>query len=211
MIGQMLAHFEIVDKLGEGGMGVVYKARDTRLDRLVAVKILPPDKLADRERRLRFVQEAKTASALNHPGIVTIHDISQHGGVDFIVMEFVAGRTLDRLIPRRGLGLNEAVDYGIQIAEALAAAHAAGIVHRDLKPSNVIVDGQGRIKVLDFGLAKLVDPSGPPVGQEALTMTQRASVTAHGVIVGTWIKQDGKVDRPVDVERVRQFVRAARG
>jgi Tol biopolymer transport system component/predicted Ser/Thr protein kinase len=185
MIGQMLAHFEIVDKLGEGGMGVVYKARDTRLDRLVAVKILPPDKLADRERRLRFVQEAKTASALNHPGIVTIHDISQHGGVDFIVMEFVAGRTLDRLIPRRGLGLNEAVDYGIQIAEALAAAHAAGIVHRDLKPSNVIVDGQGRIKVLDFGLAKLVDPSGPPVGQEALTMTQRASVTAHGVIVGT--------------------------
>ena len=103
MIGQTLAHFEILEKLGEGGMGVVYKARDTHLDRLVAIKLLPPDKVADRDRRLRFVQEAKTASALNHPGIVTIHDIAQHDGVDFIAMEFVPGRTLDRVIPRRGL------------------------------------------------------------------------------------------------------------
>ena len=110
MIGQTLAHFDILEKLGEGGMGVVYKARDAHLDRLVAIKVLPPDKLADRERRLRFVQEAKTASALNHPGIVTIHDISQHDGVDFIVMEFVDGRTLDRVIPRRGLSPNETVD-----------------------------------------------------------------------------------------------------
>jgi eukaryotic-like serine/threonine-protein kinase len=185
MIGHTLAHFDILEKLGEGGMGVVYKARDAHLDRLVAIKVLPPDKLADRERRLRFVQEAKTASALNHPGIVTIHDISQHGGVDFIVMEFVAGRTLDRVIPRRGLGLNEAVDYGIQIAEALAAAHAAGIVHRDLKPSNVIVDVHGRTKVLDFGLAKLVDPPGRAFWEEGPTITHPASVTAHGVIVGT--------------------------
>jgi eukaryotic-like serine/threonine-protein kinase len=185
MIGQSLAHFEILEKLGEGGMGVVYKARDTHLDRLVAIKLLPPDKLADRERRLRFVQEAKTASALNHPGIVTIHDISQHDGVDFIAMEFLAGRTLDRVIPRRGLGLNETVDYGIQIADALAAAHAAGIVHRDLKPSNVIVNEQGRIKVLDFGLAKLVDRPGRAVWEEGPTITHPALVTAQGLIVGT--------------------------
>src|SRR5262245_33985795 len=185
MIGQTLAHFDILEKLGEGGMGVVYKARDTHLDRLVAIKVLPPDKLADRERRLRFVQEAKTASALNHPGIVTIHDISQHGGVDFIVMEFVDGRTLDRVIPRRGLSPNETVDYGIQIADALAAAHAAGIVHRDLKPSNVIVDAHGRLKVLDFGLAKLVDPSGAAAWADGPTITHPAAMTAHGVIVGT--------------------------
>jgi serine/threonine protein kinase/Tol biopolymer transport system component len=185
MIGQTLAHFEILEKLGEGGMGVVYKARDTHLDRLVALKLLPPDKVADRERRLRFVQEAKTASALNHPGIVTIHDISQHDGVDFIAMEFVAGRTLDRVIPRRGLGLNETVDYGIQIADALAAAHGAGIVHRDLKPSNVIVNENGRIKVLDFGLAKLVDHPGRAAWEAGPTKTDSALVTAQGAIVGT--------------------------
>jgi len=185
MIGQTLAHFDILEKLGEGGMGVVYKARDAHLDRLVAIKVLPPDKLAHRGRRLRFVQEAKTASALNHPGIVTIHDISQHGGVDFIVMEFVDGRTLDRVIPRRGLSPNETVDYGIQIADALAAAHAAGIVHRDLKPSNVIVDAHGRLKLLDFGLAKLVDPSGAARWEDGPTITHPAAMTAHGVIVGT--------------------------
>ena len=185
MIGQTLAHFEILEKLGEGGMGVVYKARDTHLDRLVAIKVLPPEKLADPERRLRFVQEAKTASALNHPGIVTIHDISQDGGADFIAMEFVAGRTLDRAIPRQGLNLNEAVDYGIQIAEALAAAHAAGIVHRDLKPSNVIVNEHGRIKIVDFGLAKLVDRPGLAAWDEGPTMSHPAPRTAQGVIVGT--------------------------
>jgi eukaryotic-like serine/threonine-protein kinase len=185
MIGQRLAHFEILEKLGEGGMGVVYKARDTHLDRLVAIKLLPPDKVTDRDRRLRFVQEAKAASALNHPGIVTIHDIAQHGDVDFIAMEFVAGRTLDHVIPRRGLGLNETVDFGIQIADALAAAHAAGIVHRDLKPSNIIVTDQGRIRILDFGLAKLVDRAGPGLSEEGPTNTNPALVTAQGTIMGT--------------------------
>jgi len=185
MIGQTLSHFEILEKLGEGGMGVVYKARDTHIDRLVAIKLLPPDKGADRDRRLRFVQEAKAASALNHPGIVTIHDIAQHDGVDFIAMEFVPGRTLDRVIPRRGLGLNETVDYGIQIADALAAAHAAGIVHRDLKPSNVVVTDQGRIRILDFGLAKLVDRGGPAVWEEGPTNADRAPLTTQGAIVGT--------------------------
>ena len=185
MIGRTLAHFEILEKLGEGGMGVVYKAHDSHLDRLVAIKLLPPDKVADRERRLRFVQEAKTASALNHPGIVTIHDIAQHDGIDFIAMEFVPGRTLERVIPTRGLGLNEAIDYAIQIGDALAAAHAAGIVHRDLKPSNVIVTEQGRIRILDFGLAKLVDRTGRALLEEGATDTHPALVTAQGVILGT--------------------------
>src|SRR5438552_11803637 len=135
MIGQRLLHYEITEKLGEGGMGVVYKAQDTHLDRFVALKILPPEKVADPERKRRFVQEAKSASALNHPNIITIHDISSDDGVDFIVMEYVAGKTLDQLIPRKGLRLSEVLKYAVQIAEALCAAHLAGIIHRDLKPS----------------------------------------------------------------------------
>jgi eukaryotic-like serine/threonine-protein kinase len=185
MIGHTLGHFEILEKLGEGGMGVVYKARDTHLDRLVAIKILPADKVADHDRRRRFSQEAKAASALNHPGIVTIHDITQHEGIDFIAMEFVPGRTLDRVIPRHGLGLKETLDYAVQIAEALAAAHAAGIVHRDLKPANVIVTDHGRIKVLDFGLAKLIDRVGLPAWDDGPTATRVTPVTDQGAIVGT--------------------------
>src|SRR6266851_9341191 len=121
-------------------MGVVYKARDTRLDRFVAIKVLPPEKVADPERKRRFVQEAKAASALNHPNIITIHDIDQADGADFIAMEFVNGKALGQLIPRKGLRLNEALKYATQVADALAAAHATGIVHRDLKPGNVMVD-----------------------------------------------------------------------
>ena len=157
MIGRTLGHFEILEKLGEGGMGIVWKARDTRLDRLVALKVLPADKIANVERKRRFIQEAKAASALNHPNIVTIYDIDQADGIDFIAMEFVAGKALDQLIPRRGLRLAGTLKYSIQIADALAKAHAAGIVHRDLKPANVMVTGEGLIKVLDFGLAKLCD------------------------------------------------------
>ena len=153
MVGQTIGHFEILEKLGEGGMGVVWKARDTRLDRFVAVKLLPAGKIADPERKRRFVQEAKAASALNHANIVTIYEIDQSGGDDFIAMEFVRGKTLDQLIPRKGLRLNEALKYAIQIADALSAAHAAGIVHRDLKPGNVMVTDSGNVKVLDFGLA----------------------------------------------------------
>jgi len=185
MIGQTLGHFEILEKIGEGGMGVVYKARDTHLDRFVAIKILPADKVADSDRRRRFAQEAKAASALNHPGIVTIYDITQHERVDFIAMEFVPGRTLDRVIPRHGLRLKETLDYAVQIAEALAAAHAAGIVHRDLKPANVIVTDHGQIKVLDFGLAKLVERVALPAWDDGPTATRAAPVTDQGAIVGT--------------------------
>jgi Tol biopolymer transport system component/predicted Ser/Thr protein kinase len=176
MIGQTLGHYRIEGKLGEGGMGVVYKARDTHLDRLVAIKVLPPERVADPERKRRFVQEAKAASALNHPNIITIHDIASEGGCDFIVMEYVAGRTLEQLIGRKGLKLSETLKCGIQIADALAAAHAAGIIHRDLKPGNVMVTESGLVKVLDFGLAKLTEAT---VGEEAPTQT------AEGAIVGT--------------------------
>ena len=185
MIGRTIGHFEILEKLGEGGMGVVYKARDTHLDRLVAIKILPPDKVADGDRRRRFAQEAKTASALNHPGIVTIYDITQHEGIDFIAMEFVPGRTLDQVIPRHGLAVRETLDYGAQIADAIAAAHAAGVVHRDLKPANLIVTAQGRIKVLDFGIAKLVDRPGLSALGAAATATRSVAGTDQGAILGT--------------------------
>src|ERR1051325_128787 len=139
LLGMRLLHYEITAKLGEGGMGVVYKARDTHLDRFVALKVLPPERVADPERRRRFLQEAKTASALNHPNIITVHDTASDAGVDFIVMEFIAGKTLRELIGRKGLNIEAALKYGVQIADALAAAHVAGIVHRDLKPGNVMV------------------------------------------------------------------------
>ena len=182
MIGRTISHYEITEKLGEGGMGVVYKARDSRLKRFVALKVLPPEKVADPERKQRFVQEAQSASALNHPNIVTVYDIGQSEGIDFIAMEYVEGQTLDGLIGRKGLKLNEALRCAIQIADALAKAHAAGIVHRDLKPGNVMVTPDGRVKVLDFGLAKLTETA--PVGPEDSTLTARQS-TELGMIVGT--------------------------
>src|ERR1017187_6436205 len=179
--GDCLGHYSIVEKLGEGGMGVVYKARDSRLKRFVALKVLPPEKVTDPERKQRFVQEARSASALNHPNIVTVHDIDQSDGVDFIAMEYVEGKTLSELIGRKGLKLNEALKYAIQIADALAKAHAAGIVHRDLKPGNVMVTADGQVKVLDFGLAKLAEGQVRP---EDSTRTLQPS-TELGVIVGT--------------------------
>src|SRR5512142_1554953 len=159
MIGRIIAHYQILTKLGEGGMGVVYKARDTHLERFVAIKVLPPERVADPERKLRFIQEARAASALNHPNIITVHDVACEAGVDFMVMEFVAGKTLDQLIGHKGLKLNDGLRHGAQITAALAAAHAAGIVHRDLKPGNVMVTDDGLVKVLDFGLAKLTESS----------------------------------------------------
>jgi Tol biopolymer transport system component/tRNA A-37 threonylcarbamoyl transferase component Bud32 len=182
MIGQTLGHYRIEAKLGEGGMGVVYKARDIHLDRFVAIKILPAKWVADPERKRRFVQEAKAASALSHPNIVIIHDIDQSGGVDFIAMEYVLGKTLDQMVPRTGLPLSPALKYGIQIADALSRAHAAGIVHRDLKPSNIMVDEHGLVKLLDFGLAKLTENT--ELDELALTETMKAH-TAEATIVGT--------------------------
>ena len=150
-------------------------------NRVVAIKVLPADKVADPERKQRFVQEAKAASALNHPNIVTVHDIRADSGVDFIVMEYAEGRTLDQIIPAKGLGIGQSLRYGVQIADALASAHEAGIVHRDLKPSNVIVTDEDRVKVLDFGLAKLVDPA----ERVAEAATRTSPVTDVGMVVGT--------------------------
>ncbi len=163
-------------------MGVVYKARDQHLDRFVAIKVLPPELVADPDRKRRFVQEAKAASALNHPNIITIHDIASDNGTDFIVMEYVQGKTLGQLIPRRGLKLNDVLKYAIQIADALAKAQAAGIIHRDLKPGNIMVDEGGLVKVLDFGLAKLTER--PQIGEEESTQSI-PPWTDEGTILGT--------------------------
>ncbi len=163
-------------------MGVVYKARDSHLHRFVALKVLPSEKTTDPERTRRFVQEARAASALNHPNIVTVYDIDQTEGVDFIAMEYVEGKTLEKAIGRKGLNLSEALRYAIQIADALSRAHAAGIVHRDLKPGNIMVNDHGQIKVLDFGLAKLTERLG--VADDDSTRTEPQS-TETGVIVGT--------------------------
>jgi Tol biopolymer transport system component len=181
-VGSVISRFEVVEKLGEGGMGVVWKAADKLLDRCIALKVLPADKVADADRRLRFVQEAKAASALNHPNIVTIYDIAQEDGIDFIVMEYVRGSALDRLIPRNGLRTADTLKYAVQIADALAKAHAAGLVHRDLKPANIMVNEEGTVKVLDFGLAKLTEAASQP--QDDTTKTMRAE-TVEGTIAGT--------------------------
>ncbi len=182
MVGRTVSHYEILEELGRGGMGVVYKARDTRLGRFVALKVLPPDRVADADRRKRFGQEARAASALNHPNIVTIHDIDSTGDVHFIAMEHVEGQTLDHLIGKRGLPAKQAVGYAVQIADALGKAHGAGIVHRDIKPSNIMVTSDGLVKILDFGLAKLTER---PRGDDSATRTVGPPVTEAGQIVGT--------------------------
>jgi eukaryotic-like serine/threonine-protein kinase len=179
--GTRFGPYEILSLLGVGGMGEVYQARDTRLNRLVALKFLPPDKVADPDRRRRFINEAQATSALNHPNIITIHDISEADGAAFIVMELVRGRTLDDLIAGGALPLQEATRYAAEMADALGAAHAAGIIHRDLKPANVMITEEGRAKVLDFGLAKLAD-SLTLAGADEQTATMH---TAIGAIVGT--------------------------
>jgi serine/threonine protein kinase len=158
VIGGVLGHYRIESKIGEGGMGVVYRAVDSHLDRPVAIKLLAAGTTADAGRRARFVQEAKAASALNHPNIITIHDIASADGVDYIAMEYVEGETLDHVLARGALPLARALEQGAQIASALASAHAAGLVHRDLKPANVMITVDGRVKLLDFGLAKLTEP-----------------------------------------------------
>ena len=184
--GQTLLHYRIIEKIGEGGMGAVYKAEDTHLDRIVAVKVLPHDKVADEERKQRFVQEAKAASSLNHPNIIVVHDIASDQGLDFMVMEFVEGQTLDQLIGRKGMKLNEALGCAVQIADGLAKAHGAGIVHRDLKPTNIMVTDEGRVKILDFGLAKLIEEAQVSPAGATVTLGQpEAPKTEEGFILGT--------------------------
>jgi serine/threonine protein kinase len=182
-----LLHYEIVQQIGAGGMGLVYKARDTRLGRLAALKVLKAEAVSNPERKRRFIQEARAASALNHPNIVHIYDIGESDGVDFIAMEYVEGSTLNALTQRKGLPWSQALTYAIQIADALGKAHAAGIIHRDIKPGNIMVNTDGLAKVLDFGLAKLTErtvDTAPDASTQTLQIRD-AAATEEGALVGT--------------------------
>ena len=180
MIGRTLDNYRLDALLGEGGMGVVYRAHDLRLDRTVALKLLPPERVSDPDAKQRFIFEARAASALNHPGIVTIHDIRAIDGVDFIVMEYIQGTTLAGVIPPTGMATEQVRGYAAQIADALAAAHDAAILHRDLKPGNVMVTREGRVKILDFGLAKLLKPIAPSASASTVGLPLTADHTRLG-------------------------------
>jgi serine/threonine protein kinase len=196
MVGTQLLHYEIVEKLGQGGMGEVYRARDTKLDRDVALKILPTDMANDPERRMRFEREAKAVATLKHPNIVTIHSVEAEGGSHFITMELVEGETLADMIPRDGMNVDTFFQVAVPLTEALTSAHNKGITHRDLKPANVMMGDDGQLKVLDFGLAKLLES---PEADLAKTVAGE-SATAEGKILGTvaYMAPEQAEGKPVD-------------
>ncbi len=175
--------YQFLHKLGTGGMGEVYQARDTKLNRLVAIKVLKVEASRKSESQRRFMQEAQSASGLNHPNIITIYDIFTESGADMLIMEYVAGQTLVNLIPKGGLRTPQVLNYGTQMADALATAHNAGIVHRDLKPGNIMVTESGLVKILDFGLAKIVAP--PSTGEDPDATLASNQLTVEGAIIGT--------------------------
>jgi serine/threonine protein kinase len=201
MIGTTIKHYEVVSQLGKGGMGVVYRARDTRLNRPVALKVLKSELVSDPDRRLRFVREARAAAAITHSAIAQIYDVDEEDGTIFIAMELVEGRTLRELIAGQELDLQSSIEVAVQVSDGLAKAHDKGIVHRDIKSDNIMVTPDGHGKILDFGLAKLLDPS---VG-EGQHITDRATVetvaqTQLGVVMGTiaYMSPEQARGRPVD-------------
>ena len=183
MIGKTLGPYEILALIGAGGMGEVWKALDTRLGRIVAIKVLREDFSSDKERLARFEKEARLASALNHPNIITIYQIGKADGAPYIAMELVEGKTLRELLRGRRLPLPEILNLAAQIANGMAKAHGAGITHRDLKPENIMISGDGFVKILDFGLGKLASPR---VSRSSIsTLDQHELETKHGMILGT--------------------------
>ncbi len=180
---QTIAHYRIVAKIGEGGMGQVYRAEDTRLGREVALKLLPTDVTLDQDRRSRFEREARAVAALKHPNIVTIYSVEESGGVPFFTMELVEGTSLSGMIPSNGFPLSRFFELAIPLADAISSAHEKGITHRDLKPANIMLDSDGRLKVLDFGLAKLTLPASGT--ETAATLAISDSATKEGRVLGT--------------------------
>ncbi len=185
MIGTSLSHYEIAAKLGEGGMGQVFLAHDTRLERKVALKVLPAELAEDPERLRRLQREAKALAALDHPHIVPVYSFESAGGVHFLTMAFIEGQPLDELIPEEGMPLERLLDLAVPLADALRAAHEQGIVHRDLKPANVMLDHDGRLRVLDFGLAKR-DAAASDDLSRLPTQRLSAQMTRAGTILGTY-------------------------
>src|ERR1700682_1547459 len=177
MIGKKLSHYRIEEKIGAGGMGVVYRAHDEQLDRDVAIKVLPSRSLADETTQKRFRREALSLARLNHPNIAIVHEFGSQDGIDFLVTEYIAGTTLDAKLARGSVATKEVIDLGGQLMHGLAAAHEQGIVHRDLKPANLRLTPDGRLKILDFGLAQLISHGGDHGISATLTHSQEVSGT----------------------------------